>query len=299
MTLINAVPEILNISNVAGVQVSNVGSEDVTSTILVSLSKMINEVVCGDPTMSAAVITHGTDTLEETAFFMDATVNCGKPVIIVGAMRPSTAISADGPFNLLEAVTVGISPSARDRGAMVVMNDRIVSAYYVTKTNANTLDTFKAPEMGNLGELISDTPYFFYPPIKPTGKTAYDISNVTAIPRVDILFAYEDMHNDTLYNAINSGAKGIVIAGAGAGGVSTSFNYAIEDVLNRLQVPVVQSFRSVNGEVPLTDVSSTTASHIATGYLNPQKSRILLGLLLAHGKNLTEIATAFSGSVDD
>lgn len=176
--------------------------------------------------MSGAVITHGTDTLEESAFFMDATVNCGKPIIIVGSMRPSTAISADGPFNLLEAVTVGVSPKSVGRGAMVVMNDRIVSAYYVTKTNANTMDTFKAVEMGNLGELISNTPYFFYPPVEPTGKIAYDISNVTEIPRVDILFSNQDMHNDTLYNAISSGAKGIV--------VSSSFNSLRKTASNHL-----------------------------------------------------------------
>jgi L-asparaginase len=176
------------------------------------MAKEINQFVCQDSTMAGAVVTHGTDVLEETAFFLDATVNCGKPVIIVGAMRPSTAISADGPYNLLEAVTVAASPLAKDRGAMVVMNDRIVSAYYVTKTNANTLDTFKAVEMGNLGEMISDTPYFFYPPVKPTGKKAYSVANVTSIPRVDILFAYEDMHNDTLYNAVASGAKGIVVS---------------------------------------------------------------------------------------
>lgn len=212
LTLIDAVPELTEISNIAGVQISNVGSEDVTSTILLEISKYINKVVCKDPTMSSAIITHGTDTLEESAFFLDATVNCGKPVIIVGAMRPSTAISADGPANLLEAVTVGITPAANNRGAMVVMNDRIVSAYYVTKTDANTLDTFKAPEMGFLGEMISYTPYFFYPPVKPTGKSVYDVSNITEIPRVDILFFYEDFHNDTLYNAISSGAKGFVVS---------------------------------------------------------------------------------------
>ena len=202
----------LDVANVAGVQVANVGSEDITSDILISMSKEINRVVCDDPTMAGAVITHGTDTLEETAFFLDATINCGKPVVIVGAMRPSTAISADGPFNLLESVRVAASPKARDRGAMVVMNDRIASAYYVTKTNANTMDTFKAMEMGYLGEMISDTPFFFYPPVTPTGKVAFDITNVTAIPRVDILFSYEDMHNDTLYNAIESGAEGIVVS---------------------------------------------------------------------------------------
>ncbi|KAF7890015.1 uncharacterized protein EAF02_002430 [Botrytis sinoallii] len=296
LTLLDAVPEVLNVSNVAGVQISNVGSEDVTSSILLDLSKQINEVICNDDTMSGAVITHGTDTLEETAFFMDATVNCGKPVVIVGSMRPSTAISADGPFNLLEAITVGVSPKAVGRGALVVLNDRIVSAYYVTKTNANTMDTFKAVEMGNLGTLISNTPYFFYPPVEPTGKIAYDISNVTEIPRVDILFANQDMHNDTLYNAVSSGAKGIVIAGAGAGGVSTSFNYAMEDVINRLNIPIVQSTRAPNGEVPLSDVSSETALHIASGYLNPQKSKVLLGILLALEKNSTEISEAFAGS---
>ncbi|TGO33976.1 hypothetical protein BHYA_0218g00090 [Botrytis hyacinthi] len=296
LTLLDAVPEVLNVSNVAGVQISNVGSEDVTSSILLDLSKQINDVICNDDTMSGAVITHGTDTLEETAFFMDATVNCGKPVVIVGSMRPSTAISADGPFNLLEAITVSVSPKAVGRGALVVLNDRIVSAYYVTKTNANTMDTFKAIEMGNLGTLISNTPYFFYPPVEPTGKIAYDISNVTEIPRVDILFANQDMHNDTLYNAVSSGAKGIVIAGAGAGGVSTSFNYAMEDVINRLNIPIVQSTRASNGEVPLSDISSETALHIASGYLNPQKSKVLLGILLALEKNSTEISEAFAGS---
>ncbi|KAG4033898.1 hypothetical protein MFRU_004g03940 [Monilinia fructicola] len=296
LTLLNAVPEALNISNVAGVQVANVGSSDVTSSILLDLSKKINEFVCNDDTMSGAVITHGTDTLEETAFFLDATVNCNKPVVIVGSMRPSTAISADGPFNLLEAITVGVSPKSVGRGALVVLNDRIVSAYYVTKTNANTLDTFKAVEQGNLGALISNTPYFFYPPVEPTGKIAYDVSNVTEIPRVDIIFSNQDMHNDTLYNAVSSGAKGIVIAGAGAGGVSTSFNYALEDVIKRFNIPIVQSTRAPFGEVPLSDISSDTATHIASGYLNPPKSKVLLGILLAEGKNITEISDAFSGS---
>lgn len=267
------------------------GSEDVTSDLLITIAKQINQYVCDDPTMSGAVVTHGTDVLEETAFFLDATVNCGKPVIIVGAMRPSTAISADGPYNLLEAVTVAASPLARDRGAMVVMNDRIVSAYYVTKTNANTMDTFKAPEMGNLGSLVSNVPYFFYPAVTPTGKNEISITNVTSIPRVDILFAYEDMHNDTLYNAVAGGAKGIVIAGAGAGGVSTGFGYAVADVIARFGIPVVFSTRAMSGEVP-----SVELPQIASGYLNPMKSRVLLGLLLAHGRNITEIGEAFKGS---
>ncbi|KAK6812031.1 hypothetical protein RU639_012196 [Aspergillus parasiticus] len=288
-TLIDAVPEMLNVANVAGVQVTNVGSPDITSDILLRLSKQINEVVCNDPTMAGAVVTHGTDTLEESAFFLDATVNCRKPVVIVGAMRPSTAISADGPLNLLQSITVATSPKARDRGALIVMNDRIVSAFYASKTNANTVDTFKAIEMGNLGEVVSNKPYFFYPPVKPTGKTEVDIRNITSIPRVDILYSYEDMHNDTLYSAIDNGAKGIVIAGSGAGSVSTPFSAAMEDITTKHNIPIVASTRTGNGEVP----TSAESSQIASGYLNPAKTRVLLGLLLAQGKSVEEVRAVF------
>ncbi|KAH8431853.1 asparaginase ahrA [Aspergillus melleus] len=288
--LINKTPEVLDVANVAAVQFTNVGSEDISSTLLLRMAKQINEVVCKDPTMSGAIVTHGTDTLEETAFFLDATVNCHKPVVIVGSMRPSTAISADGPYNLLEAVTVASSPEARDRGAMIVLNDRIVSAFYASKTNANTMDTFKAPEMGNLGELVSNSPYFFYPAVEPTGKTAFDVSNIKSIPRVDILYAYEDMKNDTVYSAVDNGAKGLVFAGSGAGTIGTSARNAIHDVVKSSQIPVVVSTRTGNGEVPTSD----DKTQIASGYLNPSHSRILLGLLLAQDKGIEEIREVFA-----
>lgn len=115
-----------------------------SSPVLLRMAKLANQALCSaNSTTAGFVITHGTDTLEETAFFMDATLMCNKPVVVVGAMRPSTAISADGPANLLEAVTLAASPLAQDRGAMVVLNDRIGSAFYTSKTQANTLDTFK------------------------------------------------------------------------------------------------------------------------------------------------------------
>ncbi|KAL4891226.1 Asparaginase/glutaminase [Aspergillus ambiguus] len=287
--LIDAVPEMLDIANVAGVQVANVGSSDVTSNILLDMARTLNEVVCEDATMSGAVVTHGTDTLEETAFFLDATVNCRKPIVVVGAMRPSTAISADGPFNLLQSVTVASVPSARDRGGLIVMNDRVMSAFYTTKTNANTLDTFKAVEMGNLGAIVSNTPYFFYPPVEPTGKMTFDVRNVSSIPRVDILYSYQDMHNDTLYDAVRNGAEGIVIAGSGAGSVSSSFDSAIADMVESYGIPVVASTRTGNGEVPPSD-----EARIGSGYLNPQKSRVWLGLLLAENKTVEEIRGAFA-----
>ncbi|KAL3481141.1 Asparaginase/glutaminase [Aspergillus californicus] len=287
-TLIDAVPEMLDVVNVAGVQIANVGSPDVSSPILLEMAHRLNTVVCNDPYMAGAVVTHGTDTLEETAFFLDATVTCEKPIVIVGAMRPATAISADGPYNLLQSVTVAANKEARNRGALVVMNDRIASAYYVTKTNANTMDTFKAVEMGYLGAIISNTPFFYYPAVLPTGKTSVDVTDVTEIPRVDILYSYQDMTNDTLYSAVENGAKGVVIAGSGAGSVNSVFSSAISEIITETSFPIVSSTRTGNGEVPYSESGS-----ISSGFLNPAKSRILLGLLLAEGKKLEGIRAAF------
>lgn len=148
--LIDAVPEVLNISNVAGYQISNVGSGSINETISLKLAQMINEELAKD-TVAGVVVTHGTDTLEETAFFLESTVNSSKPIIMVGAMRPATALSADGPLNLFQAVTLAASPAGRNRGAMVVLNDRIGSAFYTSKNNANSLDTFFSTEAGQLG----------------------------------------------------------------------------------------------------------------------------------------------------
>lgn len=158
-TLINAVPEMSKVARVDGEQVANIGSENMTSDIILKLSKRVNELLARDD-VDGVVITHGTDTLDETPYFLNLTVKSNKPVVFTAAMRPATAISADGPMNLLEAVTVAADPQAKGRGVMVVLNDRIGAARFVTKTNATTLDTFKAPEEGYLGVIVSGKPQF-------------------------------------------------------------------------------------------------------------------------------------------
>lgn len=158
-TLINAVPEMSKVARVDGEQVANIGSENMTSDIILKLSKRVNELLARDD-VDGVVITHGTDTLDETPYFLNLTVKSNKPVVFTAAMRPATAISADGPMNLLEAVTVAADPEAKGRGVMVVLNDRIGAARFVTKTNATTLDTFKAPEEGYLGVIVSGKPQF-------------------------------------------------------------------------------------------------------------------------------------------
>jgi L-asparaginase len=196
------VPELLNISNIYGVQVANVGSPSINSTILLDLARHANDILCSEgSTIDSVVITHGTDTLEETAFFMDATVNCGKPVVIVGAMRPATAISADGPANLYQAVQAGVFPDSKNRGALIILNDRIGAAYYTQKTHGaytsqavprahrtateltvivNYLDTFKAPEPGYLGGFFNHQPFYYYEAARPTCECC--IAFTTSIP---------------------------------------------------------------------------------------------------------------------
>lgn len=291
--LVDAVPELLNISNIAGYQISNVGSGSINETILLNLSHMIN-LELAKPETSGVVITHGTDSLEETAFFLESTVKSTKPVVCVGAMRPATALSADGPLNLYQAVVLAGSVAGRERGTMIVLNDRIGSAFYTTKNNANSLDTFFSTEAGQLGTFINQVPYFFFAPSEPVGRVTFDVSNTTDLAQVDIIYAHQDM-NPALFNAsVASGAKGIVYAGVGAGGMSSKANLAAEELYNATGIPIVASHRSADGMVP---PSSPGDFVISSGFYNPQKARILLQLGLTVGWSNGEINVAFAKSL--
>ncbi|KAF1936472.1 L-asparaginase [Clathrospora elynae] len=244
--LVDAVPDLLNISNIVGYQVSNVGSGSINETISLNLAHMINEELAKEE-IAGVVVTHGTDTLEETAFFLESTVNSSKPVIVVGAMRPATALSADGPLNLFQAVTLAGSPAGRDRGTMIVLNDRIGSAFYTTKNNANTLDTFFSTEAGQLGVFINQVPFFFFAPSSPVGRVVFDVSNTTDLAQVDILYSHQDI-DPALFNAsYTAGAKSIVYAGVGAGGMSDKANLAAVELYNATGVPIVASNRKGEG----------------------------------------------------
>ena len=291
--LVTAVPELLNISNIAGYQISNVDSGSINETISLKLAHLINEELA-KPEISGVVITHGTDTLEETAFFLQSTVNSTKAVVCVGAMRPATAISADGPLNLYQAVVLAGSPAGRDRGTMIVLNDRIGSAFYTTKNNANSLDTFFSTEAGQLGTFVNQVPYFFYAPSEPVGRVVFNVSNITDLARVDILYAHQNM-NPTLFNAsVVSGAEGIVYAGVGAGGMSSEAILAAEKLYKATSVPIVASHRSTDGMVP---PSGSGDFIIPSGFYNPQKARILLQLGITAGWSNAEVAEAFARSL--
>lgn len=284
-TLIDAVPELQEIATVSGQQIANVASSDVDQKVLLQLSKSISKKL-REKTTQGAVVTHGTDTTEETAFFLDLTVKTNKPVVVVGAMRPATAISADGPMNLIEAVALAADKQSENRGTMVVLNDRIASAFYVTKTNSTTLDTFKSVEQGYLGTFIGTTPKFYYHATEPLNKPFFDISKVHALPKVEIIYIHQDQDLTLLNAAIAGGAKGIIIAGNGNGSIPTIFKEKVKSLM--LQgIPVIRSTRTGSGFV------TEKEEGIGSGYFNPQKSRILLSLALSESNDIDKIKQYF------
>src|SRR5436190_16863183 len=186
--MIAAVPGIKDLANIKGEQISNVGSQDMSFDVMLAVAKRINELAKGDS--DGFVITHGTDTMEETAFFLNLAVKTDKPVVMVGSMRPSTAVSADGPLNLYNGVAVAVDPNARGRGVLVVMNDWIHAAHSLTKTSTTAVQTFMSPLRGVVGISSYGKNDFYNTPVwKHTSGSEFDITNVSKLPRVDIVFA--------------------------------------------------------------------------------------------------------------
>jgi L-asparaginase len=279
-TMIAAVPGITDLANIKGEQISSVGSQDMSFDILLKVAKRINELLA-TPAVDGIVITHGTDTLEESAFFLNLVVKSDKPVVMVGSMRPSTAVSADGPLNLYNAVGVAADPQAKGRGVLVLMNDWIHAAHSLTKTSTTAVQTFMSPLRGLAGVAAYGKNDFYGMPVwKHTTASEFDVSGVNALPRVDIIYAYVDAPADAIDSAVRNGAKGIVIAGVGNG----NMNKACVDAAARAVqngVVVVRSSRVATGNVGRNvELDDDKLNFIASDELNPQKSRILLALAL-------------------
>jgi L-asparaginase len=284
--LIAAVPEITNIANVSGEQICNTGSSNINNEILLKLSKRINELLSSDK-VDGIIVTHGTDTLEETAYFLNLTIKSDKPVVVVGAMRPATAMSADGPFNLYNAVLVAADQKSKGRGVFILLNDRIGSARYITKTNTTMLDTFKSVEQGYLGAIAGGKIYFWNEITKKhTFQTEFDIAGVDKLPRVDIIYGYQN-DDRTFYDAaVKAGATGIVVAGSGNGSLSAVSKVGAEGAIDQ-GVVVVRSTRVGNG------FTTPSTLGLNSNSLNPQKSRILLMLALTQTKDPQKIQQYF------
>ena len=291
--MLAAVPGIKDLATVKGEQISNVGSQDMSFDILLTVAKRINELAA-KPDVDGIVITHGTDTMEESAFFLNLVVKTEKPVVMVGSMRPSTAVSADGPLNLYNAVGVAADPQSRGRGVLVVMNDSIHNAHSLTKTSTTAVETFMSPGRGLAGSAnYGKNDFYAPPPWKHTTQTEFDITSVTALPRVDIIYADVDMPPDLIDAAVARGAKGIVIAGVGNGNMNKASVDAAAAAVKK-GVVVVRSSRVPTGTVGRNvELNDDKLGFIASDELNPQKARILLTLALLKTVPPDQLQTMF------
>lgn len=283
--LLKAVPEIATIADITVEQVNNVSSPNLLYTDLLTLAHATNKHL-QDPEVAGVVITHGTSTAEETAMFLDLTVPTGKPVVVVGAMRPATAISADGPLNLLQAVALASNPAAKGRGVLLMSNDRISSALYTSKTHSLALDTFQAQDQGHLGMMVGDQAYFYYAPALPTGKPYFDISNTTALPKVDIVYGYVENDTGIVDYLVERGTQGLVIAAPGNSSLSSTMLSKVQQ-LHEKKYPVVRATRTGAGVV------TPKKEGIAAGFYNPQKARLLLALALNDKATTEQISQYF------
>jgi len=288
-----AVPGIEKLANIKGEQISNVGSQDMNFEILLTVANRCN-VLLASNSVDGIVITHGTDTMEESAFFLNLVVKSDKPVVLVGSMRPSTAVSADGPLNLYDAVAVAGDPNSKGRGVLVVMNDWIHGAHSLTKTSTTAIQTFMSPLRGLVGvSTYGKNDFYNTPSWKHTTASEFDITNVTKLPRVDILYAYEDMSPDLVDASVANGAKGIVIAGVGNGNMNKATLEAAARAVKK-GVVVVRSSRVVTGAVGRNvEVNDDEMGFVASDELNPQKSRILLMMALLKPRTTAELQQLF------
>jgi L-asparaginase len=291
--LIGSIPTVKKVANITGEQIASVGSQDMTVEIWKKLAIRANEIFKNNEA-DGIVVTHGTDTQEETAYFLDLALTSDKPVVLTGSMRPATAISADGPKNLYDAITIAANPKSKGRGVLVSFNEGIFDGRDVMKLSTTKTNAFGSPNTGPVGQAYDGRVEYYATstrevnPTKPVTLTAD-----TKLPRVDIVYMYADAPADMLDMLISKKVDGIVIAGVGNG----NFNKAYTDAVKRAVaagIIVCRASRTPSGRVVLHDeINDDELGTIVSDDLTPQKARILLMLGLTRTKDKKQLQELF------
>ena len=284
--LIDAVPQMKDLADITGEQIVNIGSQDMNDEVWLKLAKRLNEVLAQSD-IDGVVITHGTDTMEETGYFLSLVVKSDKPVVLTGSMRPSTAMSADGPLNIYNAVAIAADPKARGRGVLVAVDDDIHSAHDIIKTHTTDVRTMSSGEAGLVGaSLFGKDTWYRSPGQVHTTKSEFSVAGVKApLPRVDIIYAHANMSPDVISSAVANGAKGLVIAGVGDGNMTAPALEAVKAAVAK-GVVVVRSSRTNGGIIRRNiEVSDDKLGTVSSMELNPGKARVLLQLALLKTKD--------------
>jgi L-asparaginase len=289
--LLGLIPDVRRVARPEAEQFSNVSSSELTLAQWLALSRRLNELYATERDLAGIVVTSGTDTLEELAYFLHLTVRDARPVVVTGSMRNASTVGYEGPANLLEAFRVAASPDARGQGVLVVLNDEINSAREVTKTDALRLQTFQSRTSGVLGVVDPDRVVFYRSVVKRhTARSEFDVAQMTALPRVDVLLVYQDAPGDLIKAAVDLGARGLVVATAGAGATSGTQSGGLAYAIGK-GVTVVATTRTGSGRI--SGVRRSGAGVIGAEDLAPIKARVLLMLALATTEDPAEIQRMF------
>ncbi len=294
--LIAAAPGIESLAELSSEKVASIGSQNMTDEVLLALARRISEIFSRDEA-DGVVVTHGTDSMEETALFLDLVLPHDRPVVLVGSMRPSTALSADGPSNLYSAVQVATSPSARGRGVLVVLNNEIHGPRGVQKISTSTLNAFGSPSSGPVGH-VDPANVRFVASVAPSSGRPYALPPSAQLPRVDIVYGYAQGDDFAVTAAVEKGARGIVLAGMGDGNAPAAVIEALRKAAAR-GIVVVRSTRVGSGFVERNVENDDDAlGFVASLDLNPQKARVLTRLLIANGITTpAQVQKAFAAGV--
>ena len=290
--LLAGLPELSNIANVSGEQVFQIASESFTNTELLTLARRVNELA-KQPGVDGIVVTHGTDTLEETGYFLNLVVPTDKPIVMVGSMRPGTAISADGALNLLGAVATAASKDSAGKGVLVSMNDNIDSARDVAKLTNIKTNAF-ASQWGPLGMVVEGKTYWVRAPVKRhTRGSEFNIEQITDLPAVDIVYGYGNVPATAIDALGKAGVKAIVHAGTGNGSVADRIVPKLNE-LRQKGVIVVRSSRVPAGFV-LRNAEQPDDKYdwVVAHDLNPQKARLLAAVALTKTQDTKQLQRIF------
>ena len=290
--LMAAVPAIAQVAEVRGEQAFQIASESFTNAQLIELAKKVSALVKRDD-VDGVVITHGTDTVEETAYFLDLVVKTDKPIVMVASMRPSTAISADGALNLLDAVTVAGAKDARAKGVLLTMNDEIQAGRDTTK-RVNIKPSAFFSQWGPLGMVVEGKTYWFRAPVKRHGTASeFDIDAIDSLPEVAIVYGSGNMHPEPYTSAVAGGAKAIIHAGTGNGSVAGYLVDTLKDLRSK-GVQIIRSSRVGDGFV-LRNAEQPDDKYdwVVAHDLNPQKAKILAAVALTKTQDSKELQRIF------
>ena len=294
--LLKSVPGLDKLADISSQQICNIDSSNITKTVWIQLAVQVDKLAQKEE-VKGIVITHGTDTMEETAWFLHLVCKTNKPVVLTGSMRPSTSISADGPANLYNAVAVAASARSRGKGVLVVMNDLIFGARDVTKTDTSNLDTFKSPNSGPLGSVVFGDVHFYRSPDRlHTANSEFVVNGTTVLPWVSIVYGYAFNRPEMIEVLVSAGVKGVVYAGTGDGMINEILVPALKKARQH-DVAVVRSSRCGSGRVVFDTMQGLDSSFgfIPADNLNPQKARILLMLGLMQTSDSKKLYSMFLG----